>query len=320
MGQMADAMDAIIVGRCAEPEIALFLTALRGKGESVSEIAGAALAMRRKMTRIHTRHLAVLDTCGTGGDRSGTFNISTAAAIVAAAAGAVVAKHGNRGITSKSGSADVLAELGVNVQANTRQVEACLDQLGICFCYAPLLHPCMKHVAEVRKKLGVPTIFNVLGPLCNPAQARYQLVGVGGPSLRSLLAHALALLGTERAVVVSGDDGLDEVTLSGGTQATEVSAGKLREFRWTPGDFGLHEAGSDSMQVDSPRGSAAMIRRIFQGQPGPARDVVVLNAAAALWTVGHDDSPGQCARRAEVAIDTGAANELLAQLAKVSAA
>ena len=318
--EMASTIGAIMQGQCSESDIAALLMALRTKGEAVTEVAGAALAMRKHMTPIRTSRTALIDTCGTGGDGSGTFNISTAAAIVAAAAGAAVAKHGNRRMTSRSGSADVLSELGVNVEASVAQVEACLDQLGICFCFAPLMHQSMKHVASVRRKLAVPTIFNLLGPLCNPASAPYQLLGVGRPPLRPLLAEALLMLGTQRAVVVCGQDGLDEVTLSGSTHATEAHRGQLRQFTWTPEDFGLPPADKQSMLVDGPQASAAMIRNVLDGQPGPPRDIVVVNAAAALWTARQETSPAQCARDAEQAIDSDAAKELLERLAHLSAA
>ena len=319
MGEMTGAIEAIMQGLCSQDEIAMLLTALRAKGETVAEIAGAAAAMRRHMTPIHSERTGVLDTCGTGGDGSGTFNISTAAALVTAAAGVPVAKHGNRAITSKTGSADVLVELGVNVEATVQQVEACLDRIGICFCFAPLMHQSMKHVAPVRKRLGVPTIFNLLGPLCNPAGAEFQLLGVGKPHLRNMLAEALAMLGTERAVVVCGEDGLDEVTLSGTTQVSEAVGESLGEFTWTPADFGLPPAGRESMLVDGPPASAGMIRDILAGQSGPPpRDIVVLNAAAALWTAGVDSSPEACARLAAEVLDSGAARDLLARLVEMS--
>ena len=223
MSEMSGVIDGIMRGQWSEADIAELLLALREKGETVDEVAGAAQALRAHMTPIRTVRRGVLDTCGTGGDRSGTFNISTAAALVTAAAGVPVAKHGNRGITSRSGSADVLAALGVNIEAPVAVVERCLDELGICFCFAPQLHPSMKHVAAVRRQLGVPTIFNILGPLCNPAAAPFQLLGVGRPPLRPLLAAALARLGTQRAAVVSGADGLDEVTLAAATHVTLVT-------------------------------------------------------------------------------------------------
>jgi anthranilate phosphoribosyltransferase len=316
MRHMSETIELIMEGRCTEEEIAGLLEALHRKGETVAEVAGAALAMRRHMTPIRTDRQGLVDTCGTGGDGSGTFNISTAAALVTAAAGVPVAKHGNRGITSRSGSADVLAALGVNIDADVTCVEACLEELGICFCFAPLLHKAMKHVGPVRKKLGTPTIFNILGPLVNPASAEFQLLGVGKAPLRRLLAEALAMLGTGRSLVVHGTDGLDEVTLSGTTEVTEASDGRLREFTWTPDDFELQPAGREAMAVDGPSQSAAVIAGILDGQPGPPRDIVVANAAAALWTAGRDDALAACAARAAEAIDSGAARDLLARLAE----
>ncbi len=229
----------VMQGGCTDEQIARLLTSLATKGETVDEVAGAAAAMREQMTPIRTTRTGVLDTCGTGGYGSGMFNVSTAAALVVAAAGVPVAKHGNRGITSRSGSADALAALGVNIAADVPTVEACLDELGICFCFAPLLHQLMKQVAPVRRQLGIRTIFNLLGPLTNPAGAEFQLLGVGKAPLRPLLAAALARLGVRRAVVVAGDDGLGEVTIAGPTSVTEVVDGSLHELRWTPEDFGL---------------------------------------------------------------------------------
>ena len=290
------------------------------KGETVEEVAGAAAAMRRQMTPIRSRRAGLLDTCGTGGDGSKTFNISTAAALVAAAAGVPVAKHGNRGITSRSGSADVLAALGVNIEADVACVEACLDELGICFCFAPLLHKAMKHVAPVRKKLGTPTVFNILGPLVNPAAAPFQLLGVGHAALQPLMAEALLLLGTKRAVIVHGADGLDEVSLAGPTHVIEARGGTLRHFDWTPADFGLETAGIETMLVTGPEESAAMIRDVLDNRPGPPRDIVIANAAAALWTAGRDPSPEKCAQLAAETISTGAARELLARLVELTQA
>ncbi len=318
--EMSATIDVVMQGRCSDGEIAVLLTALRAKEETVAEVAGAAAALRAHMTPIRTRRAGVLDTCGTGGDGSGTFNISTAAALVTAAAGVPVAKHGNRAITSRSGSADVLAALGVNIEIGVERVERCLDELGICFCYAPLLHQSMRQVAPVRKQLGVPTIFNLLGPLSNPAGAEFQLLGVGKAHLRPLLAEALALLGVRRALVVHGEDGLDEVTLSGVTEVTEVAAGTTREFCWTPEDFGLRRAGLDALTVAGPAESAAAIREILGGRPGPGRDIVVLNAAAALWLAGRAESAAEAARQAAAAIDSQAAARLLAGLAELTQA
>src|SRR5882757_7402155 len=257
--EISAAFDAIMRGEWTDDQIGMLLTALAAKGETVDEIAGAALAMRRHLTPIRSRHSELLDTCGTGGGGSKLFNISTTAAIVAAAAGVPVAKHGNRSITSRSGSADVLTELGVNINASTSQVEACLNELGLCFCFAPLAHPAMKHVAAVRKKLGIRTIFNILGPLVNPAGACYQLLGAGRPELRPLLAGALDRLGTKRSFIVSGQDGLGDVTLSGSTNVTEVAEGRMREFTWRPEDFGVARQSLDGLMIDSPAASAVVI-------------------------------------------------------------
>jgi anthranilate phosphoribosyltransferase len=315
LDEMSSAIDSIMRGEWSEDEIGLLLTALAAKGETVDEVAGAASAMRRHMTPIRSRHSEVLDTCGTGGGGSKLFNVSTTAAIVAAAAGVPVAKHGNRSITSTSGSADVLAELGVNIHATIAQVEACLDELGLCFCFAPLMHPAMKHVAAVRKKLGIRTIFNILGPLVNPAGAKYQLLGAGRPELRPLLAGAMSRLGTRRTLVVSGDDGLGDVTLAGRTQVTEVSDGSTREFIWRPEDFGIAMQSLNGLEVDSPSASADVIRKVLAGEPGPARDIVVLNAAAGLVAAGKTDDLKAAAGLTVEAILSGSAAQLLASLA-----
>ena len=313
MDEVIETFDEIVCGRCGEDDIARWLLALNRKGPSVSEVAGAAMALRRKMTPIHSSRSELLDTCGTGGDRLHTFNISTAAALVTAAAGVPVAKHGNRAASSRSGSADVLAVLGVNVEADVACVERCLDELGICFCFAPLLHNAMKHVGPVRKKLGVPTIFNIVGPLINPAGASRQLLGVGRADLRPLLAEALILLGTRRSAVVHGSDGLDEVTLTGSTAVTEA-AGHVRHFQWSPTDFGMEVIELTSIQVAGPEESAMTIRGVLAGQRGSARDIVVANAAAALWTAGAAASPAAGAVLAAEAIDSTAASELLGRL------
>lgn len=316
MEEMARAIDYMMQGRCKDEEIGLLLMALKAKGETVEEVAGAASAMRRHMTKIRSPHVEMIDTCGTGGSGRGTFNISTATAIVTAAAGLPVAKHGNRAITSKTGSADVLAELGVNVEASVEQVEQCLAELGICFCYAPLMHQSMKHVGPVRKKLGVRTIFNLLGPLCNPAGACYQLLGVGIPEIRPLLAGALEKLGTRRALVVAGDDGMDEVSLAQKTHVSEVDADGTTEFSWDPSVFGLEATTStDGMLAATPSESAGVIRQILDGKPGPSREIVVLNSAAALWLGGKANDPMRCAQLAQEALDSGAAKDLLAKLA-----
>ena len=316
--EMSTVMDEVMAGHCSEAEIGLLLTALHHKGETVAEIAGAALSLRRHAQPIRCRHDNLLDTCGTGGDASGTFNISTAAAIVTAAAGVPVAKHGNRGITSRTGSADALAALGVNIEASVAQVEACLNEVGLGFCFAPLLHPSMRNVASVRKQLGFPTIFNFLGPLTNPAGAHRQLLGVGRAELQERMAESLAALDIRRALVVRGDDGLDEVTLATSTLVYDVNDGRIQSYRWSPGDFGLAPSTLKDLVVTGPAESAAVIRSVLGGERGPARDIVVLNAAAALIAAGAADIPAQAAAIAERAVDSGAAGEKLAQLAAVS--
>jgi anthranilate phosphoribosyltransferase len=318
-GECGELVDAMFEGGLTDEQIALALSALRAKGETAEEIIGAASVLRRHMTRIACRHDVFVDTCGTGGDRSGTFNISTAAALVTAAAGLPVAKHGNRSFSSKTGSADVLAALGVNVEADVRVVEGCLDALGVCFCFAPLWHRSMKRVAAVRKALGVPTIFNLLGPLSNPAGAPFQVVGVGRAEMRNALAQALVALGTQSAIVVHGDDGLDEVTLAAATQVSHATPDGVREFTWTPADFGLQTAPLDSVRVKNPEESANIIRGVLAGEPGVARDLVIANAAAALWVAARATATQEAAILAARAIDSGAAARILAALVERSA-
>ncbi|MBL9124325.1 MAG: anthranilate phosphoribosyltransferase [Planctomycetaceae bacterium] len=315
---MTETISLIMQGACRPEEIGLFLTGLAMKGETVAEIAGAAAALRRHMRPIQSSRTGLVDTCGTGGDASRTFNVSTAAAIVTAAAGVPVAKHGNRAATSVSGSADVLAELGVNIEAELECVEACLEELGLCFCFAPLWHASMKQVAEVRRGLGIRTIFNLLGPLTNPAGAPFQLLGVGDNTLRPKLAEALALLGTEGAFVVTGSDGLDEVTLAGETYVTQVGSGAPAELVWQPEDFGIARLSLDPIRISSAAESAARIRAVLAGERGPARDIVVLNAAAAILVARSASEPAAAAQRAAEAIDSGAARDILDRLARLT--
>ncbi len=318
MHEMSEVMNHVMQGHGDQQQIGQLLIALHHKGETVDEVAGAATALRRHMTPIRSSRDNLLDTCGTGGDRSGTFNISTAAALVTAAAGVPVAKHGNRGITSKSGSADVLAALGVNIEADISTVQHCLDELGICFCFAPLMHPSMKHVAVVRRKLGIPTIFNLLGPLCNPAAAPFQLLGVGRPELRPRISAALRLLGTQRAAVVNGSDGLDEVTLNGSTYVSLIEDHTISDTTWSPQQFRLSPSSLEQLLVDGPAASAAMILDILSGTPGTARDIVVINSAAALWIARRVAELDEGAAMAAETIDSGAAQRLLRRLAEVS--
>jgi anthranilate phosphoribosyltransferase len=315
---MGAAIDDMMSGRVAESEIAAFLTALAAKGETAEEVAGAAAALRRHMTPVRHRFDKLLDTCGTGGGGSQIFNVSTTAAIVIAACGVPVAKHGNRSVTSRSGSADVLAELGVNIAATLPQVERCLDELGLCFCFAPLMHPAMKNVSAVRKSLGIRTIFNILGPLANPARATHQLLGAGRPEIRPLLAAALERLDVERALVVSGEDGLGEVTVAGPTRISEVSAGQVREFTATPADYGLPESSLDAALVEDAAQSAAIARGVLAGQRGAPRDLVIANAATGLAAFDESLSLADAALRAAEAIDSDAARKLLERLVLLS--
>ena len=316
--QMQQAITWMLAGMVPDEEIGQLLLALRQKGESVSELVGAVRAMRMMMTPIRTRRVGLLDTCGTGGDGAKTFNISTATAIVAAAAGASVAKHGNRKITSATGSADVLSELGVKIDASREVVESSLNELGICFCFAPLLHPAMKHVSTVRRSLSVPTLFNYLGPLCNPAGAAYQIIGVGKEELQTKMAAALIQLPIEAAIVVRGEDGMDEVSLSADTHVLHIQRGMLTQTTWTPQTFGLTTIRVDDLRVDDPQESAAAILAILAGELGPRRDIVLANVSAALWISGMTHSLIDGVARAARAIDSGSATAILESLAKFS--
>ena len=315
---MSAAVGAIMDGRAGEVEIAAFLTALRMKGEAVSELVGAAQAMAERATRIVSRHTGLLDTCGTGGDGLHTFNISTATALVTAAAGVPVAKHGNRSASSRSGSADVLEALGVNVQLSPERVGACLDEVGIGFCFAPLVHGAMKYAAPVRKQLGFRTVFNMLGPLTNPAGAAFQLVGVPSCDAAEKMAGALSGLNRRRAIVVCGGGVLDEVSLWGETHVLRVEGAKVTREVWSAGTFDLPPCGVEDLRVESPAESAAVIRRVLGGERGPARDMVLANAAAALLAAGFSDEPHRAVAAAAAAIDSGAAAAICRRLAEVT--
>lgn len=309
----------IMNGQSSDAEIAALLTALRIKGETVEEIAGAAKAMREKAAPIPTTVAGKLDTCGTGGSGLHTFNISTAVAIVAAAAGIPVVKHGNRGVTSKSGSSDVLNELGVNLDLTTRQVGQVFDTIQLCFCYAPIFHTAMKHVGPVRKSLGFRTIFNLLGPLTNPAAAEYQLLGTASNALVHKLAPALKILGAEGATVVCGNDELDEVSLWGTTLACRVSQSGIDEQTWTAADFGLPECSVEQLQVETPEQSSRLLQAIFSGEEtGAPANMVLANAAAALLTVGKVDDLKSGVELARDAISSGKASAKLAELVEAT--
>ena len=316
--EMADVMEEIMTGRASEAVTAAVLVALRMKGETADELVGAARTLRQHMRRIPVSGDRLVDTCGTGGDGLNTFNISTAAALVVAACGVPVAKHGNRGVSSRSGSADVLRQLGVCVELDVDRLAVCLERTGIAFCFAPLLHPSMKHVQPVRRELGIRTIFNALGPLANPAGAAYQLLGVSDARLQPLLARALAQLGTRRAWVVRGEEGLDEISIERGTRVFEVEANQLRERVLHPEDFGLIAAPLSALRVNSVAESAAVIEAVLSGQKGAARDIVLANAAAALFIAGQVPTLQEGVAQAADAIDAGRALAKLEELARVS--
>ena len=316
--QMTEVVDGIMRGDCSDSQIEALLVSLHEKGESVEELAGAASAIRMHMNPIQTQRENVVDTCGTGGGQSGTFNISTAAAIVAAAAGASVAKHGNRKSTSKTGSADVLTELGVNIECSVNTVQKCLDQLGLCFCFAPLFHPSVRNVMSVRRKLEHPTIFNLVGPLCNPANAPFQVLDAGRKDTRHLLAKALSLLGTKRSIVIHSRDGLGEISISETTDVSEIQGTYITEGTVEPEDFGIVRGSLAMLSATDPAESADKIRRVLAGHGGPTRDVIVANASAALWVSGLCDGLETGAERAATAIENGQAAEILSELVELT--
>jgi anthranilate phosphoribosyltransferase len=307
-------MNEVMEGRAPHAPLAALLTGLVMKGERPAEIVGFARAMRAHSVPLSAAAGEVFDTCGTGGDRSGTFNISSAAALVIAACGVKVAKHGNRSISSRCGSADVFEALGVNVAAAPAVVERTLHDANIAFFFAPTFHPSMKYAAQVRRELGIRTAFNLLGPLTNPAGATRQIVGVPRPELTELIARALQLLGSTRAWVVHGADGIDEISTTGYTKVSECHAGAVRTFYIHPADFGMTKAAPDELKGgDAPR-NAQIVRDILDGDHGAPRRIVVLNAAAALLVAGKAASIADGIHMAVEAIDSGAARQTLARL------
>jgi anthranilate phosphoribosyltransferase len=304
---------ALMDGQVSEPVKAALLVALRMKGEAVSEISGAAAAMRRRVIPIPHTSEGIVDTCGTGGDGRGTFNISTAAALVAAAAGVAVAKHGNRSVSSKSGSADVLAALGVRIEIDPATAGQALDNVGITFLFAPLLHPAMREVMPVRRELGMRTIFNVLGPLTNPAGARRQVMGVYSQTLVEPIGQVLRDLGAEHALVVHGD-GLDEITTTGPTTVSEVRGGEVRTYTLEPERFGLRRVSVEDLAGGMPEDNAALMQRVFGGETGPLADVTALNAGAAIYVAGLAPSLEEGVEAALSILASGAAAGKLDQL------
>jgi anthranilate phosphoribosyltransferase len=318
-GDMLELMQHIMGGQLTPAQIAAVLTALRIKGESVTEIAAAAEVMRELSIKVMVQdngHL--IDTCGTGGDGAQTFNISTASALVAAAAGARVAKHGGRSVSSTCGSADILEKLGVNVNLTPQQVSHCVDSIGVGFMFAPNHHSAMKHAAPVRRELGVRTLFNLLGPLTNPAGAKNQVMGVFQQNLTGKLARVLQQLGSRHVLVVHGSDGLDEITLGGITHIAELKDGKVSEYTVQPGDFGLKTGPLDAIRVANADEAKAMLLTVLDNQAGAARDIVQLNAGAAIYVAGLAATLKEGVRRAEENIASGAAKNKLLQLIKVS--
>jgi anthranilate phosphoribosyltransferase len=309
----------IMEGRTGEVQTAAFLIALRAKGETVPELVGLARTMRSLAIPVSTRRHDLVDTAGTGGGPS-TFNVSTTAALVAAAAGCAVAKHGNRSSTSKCGSAELLEALGVNIELEPEQVGRCIDEVGFGFMFAPRHHKAMAHVVPVRKQLGVRTIFNFLGPLTNPAGAERQLLGVSDRHYQETIAEALVGLGSVRALVVAAEDGVDELSISARTRVIEVADGKTAEHYVEPGDFGFAEAELEYVAGGTPEENAAATRAVLEGEPGPRRHLVLLNAGAAIFVGGLAESIGDGIERATVAIDSGATGELLTRLIAATAA
>jgi anthranilate phosphoribosyltransferase len=332
--EAAGAMEAIMSGAATDAQIAAFLTALRMKGETAEELIGFAQVMRQKVARVRTRadevaaltgtdREVLVDTCGTGGDASGSFNVSTATAFVVAGTGLKVAKHGNRsmsGLTASSlcGSADVVEALGVNLELTPAQVGRCVDEVGIGFLYAPLLHTAMKHVMTARRELGVRTVFNLLGPLTNPAGANAQVIGVAAPELTEKLARVLAELGTVRAFVVHGADGLDEISNTGENRISEVREGSVSTFTVRPEEFGLPRATIADLRGGDRAQNAEIIREILSGVPGPRRDIVLMNATAALVVGGKARDFKEGVAMAAQSIDGGAARARLDHLVRLS--
>ena len=318
--EASSAMTEVMEGRAADAHIAGFLIGLAMKGERSTEIVGLARTMRSHGVALSRKFERVFDTCGTGGDRSGTFNISSCAAVVLASCGVRVAKHGNRSVSSLSGSADVFEALGVQVTASPAIVERCLAEANIGFFFAPTFHPSMRHAGPTRRALGVRTAFNLLGPLTNPAGATRQVVGVPRPEFTELMARALMWLGSERAWVVHGADGIDEISTTGYTKISECRNGAVKTFYLHPGDVGMQKSPAGALRGGSATDNARIITGVLDGRPGPARDVVVLNAGAALFVAGQADSIRDGISQASRAIDTGTARDTLGRLAALSQA
>ena len=316
--QMTGVMHSIMTGECTPAQVGGFLVGLRMKGETVEEIAAAAAVMRRLATLVEVDKSRLVDTCGTGGDARGTFNISTASALVAAGAGVRVAKHGNRSVSGRSGSADVLEAAGVRLDLVPERIARCIDEAGVGFLFAPAHHGAMKHAIGPRREMAVRTIFNVLGPLTNPAGALRQVIGVFARELVEPLARVLGELGSEHVMVVHSEDGLDELSLGAPTHVAELCDGTVRGFVLDAGELGFAPATVESITVDSPAASLDVIRSVLAGNPGPAADITVLNAAAAIYVSGIASSLEDGIERARESIDSGRASNALDRLVAIS--
>ena len=315
--EAAAVMNEIMDGEATPAQFSAFVTALRMKGETPAELAALVGVMRERCLRVEIDG-PLLDTCGTGGDHSGTFNVSTAAAFVVAGAGVRVAKHGNRAASGSTGSADALEALGVNIDLSPESVVTCIREVGFGFMFAQRYHPSMRFAAAPRREIGIRTVFNLLGPLTNPANAGYRLLGVSDYGLGPTMAEALALSGSERALVVRGSDGMDELTIAGPSTVWDLSDGEVSEYEVTPEDLGLSRSSTDDIRVDSSGESAEIIRDVLGGAMGPARDIVLMNAGAALAAAGASDTVRDGVEHAAESIDSGAAHGRLAALAELS--
>lgn len=309
--EMSDVMNQIMTGNATPAQIGGFLIGLQMKGETVTEIAAAAEVMRSLATPVHINGEHVVDTCGTGGDGASTFNVSTASAFVAAAAGCQVAKHGNRSISSSSGSADVLEAAGVNLELTPEQVKHCIETVGVGFMFAQKHHGAMKHAIGPRREMGVRTIFNLLGPLTNPAQAAHQVLGVFDKKWVKPMAEVLQKLGSQHVLVVHAEDGLDEISIGAETHIAELKNGTVTTYTIKPEDFGIQQHSIESLTVSNAQDSLALIKEVFEGKPGPARDIVVLNAGAAIYVADISPSLEEGIHLAARVIDSGAATQKL---------
>jgi anthranilate phosphoribosyltransferase len=318
MAEAKEVMGEIMQGQATQAQIGAFLAALRMKGETAEEIAGCAQAMRESAIEVKPKQNILVDTCGTGGDGSGTFNISTTVAFVAAGAGLAVAKHGNRSVSSRCGSADLLQALGVNLEISAEQVARCIDEVGIGFLFAPLLHPAMKHALGPRQEIGLRTIFNILGPLSNPARAKRQLLGVYDGGLTELMAEVLRALGSEHAFVVHGADGLDELSVTGPNKISRLHEGHVETYYLDPQELGLPRAGLSDLAGGTTEDNVAITKALLEGEQGPKRDIVLLNAAAVLMAGGKTNSLNEGLALATEAIDSGDARRKLEQLIEFS--